>query len=88
MSRVLNNVNARIQFVRWIDVGEPTKRATHHDHKAIAQALKERDVEACVLLLHKHIARRQDDIIDATHKRMVQIFAERAAQARRQTTVE
>lgn len=83
MSRVLNNINARIQFVRWIDVGEPTRQAAHHAHKAIVQALQSRDVEACATLLRKHIARRQDEIIVAAHARMAQLFTQRASLLRR-----
>lgn len=83
MSRVLDNINARIQFVRWIVVGEPTRRAAHHGHKAIVQALKIRDAETCAALLKKHISRRQDEIIEAAHARMAQLFTERAAFRRR-----
>jgi DNA-binding GntR family transcriptional regulator len=83
MSRVLSNINARIQFVRWIDVGEPTRRAAHHAHKAIAQALQKRDAKACASLLGKHIGRRQDEIIEAAHARMAQLFTERASLQRR-----
>lgn len=83
MSRVLVNINARIQFVRWIEVGEPTRRATHHAHAAIAKALKERDAETCAALVSKHIGRRQDEIITAAHTRMAQLFTERASLSRR-----
>lgn len=83
MSRVLGNINARIQFVRWIDVGQPGRRATHHGHKAIVAALKTRDVDACAALLTKHIGRRQDEIIEAAHARMAQLFTERASRLRR-----
>lgn len=83
MSRVLDNINARIQFVRWIDVGQPTRQAAHHTHKAIAQALRNRDAETCARLLRKHIERRQDEIIEAAHARMAQLFTERASLMRR-----
>ncbi|WP_144637288.1 GntR family transcriptional regulator [Bordetella genomosp. 13] len=83
MSRVLSNINARIQFVRWIDVGQPGRRATHQGHNAIVAALKNRDVDTCAALLRKHIGRRQDEIIEAAHARMVQLFTERASRQRR-----
>lgn len=79
MSRVVLNINARIQFVRWINVDKPSKRATHKDHKAVVQALRQRDTEACASLLQKHISRRLDEIIEATHKRIAQIYTERAS---------
>lgn len=83
MSRVLHNINARIQFVRWIEVGEPTRRAAHYSHRAIAQALQRRDVKACEELLGKHIRRRQDEIINAAHTHMSRLFTERATFLRR-----
>lgn len=82
MSRVVANINARIQFVRWINVDKPTKRATHKDHKAVVQALRQRDAEACASLLQKHISRRLDEIIEATHRRIAQIYTERAGLSR------
>ncbi len=83
MCRLLDNINARIQFVRWIDVGKPTRRATHHDHRAIVDALKNGDIEACAARLRKHIERRQDEIIEAAHARIAQLFTERASRTRR-----
>uniref|UniRef100_UPI0039F07D00 GntR family transcriptional regulator n=1 Tax=Bordetella sputigena TaxID=1416810 RepID=UPI0039F07D00 len=82
MSRVLDNINARIQFVRWIDVGAPTRRATHHDHNAIIDALARRDLDACTALLKKHIGRRQDEIVEAAHARVAQLFTQRATRGR------
>lgn len=79
MSRVVYNINARIQFVRWINVDKLTKRATHEDHRAVMQALQQRDAEACASLLKKHISRRLDEIIDATHRRVAQLYTERAS---------
>lgn len=82
MSRVLENINARIQFVRWIDLGAPTRRATHHDHNRIVDALASRDSDACSELLKKHIGRRQDEIVAVAHARLAQLFTERATRSR------
>lgn len=82
MSRVLGNINARIQFVRWIDLGTVTRRATHHDHIAIVQALMARDVATCTALLQKHIGRRQEEIVEAAQARVAQLFMERASRHR------
>lgn len=83
MCRLLDNINARIQFVRWIDLGTPTRQATHHDHKAIVQALKDGNIKSCTARLRKHIGRRQDEIIEAAHTRIAQLFTERASRVRR-----
>lgn len=63
MQQVLRNINARIRFVRWIDIDMGDKRhGVPADHHAIAAALKARDAEQCAVLLEKHINRRQEQI--------------------------
>jgi len=63
MQQVLRNINARIRFVRWIDIDLGDKRhGVPTDHHAIAAALKARDAGQCAALLEKHINRRQEQI--------------------------
>ncbi|MFC4275603.1 GntR family transcriptional regulator [Achromobacter aloeverae] len=81
MSRVLDNINARIQFVRWMDIGATTRKAAHHDHNKIVAVLARRDFDTCCALLKKHIERRQDEIVAAAHARVGQLYTERAARA-------
>jgi hypothetical protein len=77
MARVLHDINARIQFVRWIDLADVTRKATHRDHKAVVKALRERNADACTQLLRKRISCGEDAIVDATHKGLAQIFTAR-----------
>jgi DNA-binding GntR family transcriptional regulator len=74
MLRVLANVNARIRFVRWIDMDRRDRRKTQLEHREVLRALKRRDAGACVALLERHIDRRVDDITAALKEGYAQIY--------------
>ena len=78
MLRVLQNVNARIRFVRWIDMRRGDRRKTQSEHADVLRALRRRDVAKCVALLEKHIDRRQDEITAALKEGYAQIYMSRA----------
>ena len=44
--RALESVNARIHFVRWIDMQQGRRAHTQAEHMRIVQALERRDIEA------------------------------------------
>jgi len=79
MLRVLENVNARIRFVRWIDMHRGDRHQTQVEHAEVLRALKRRDVAQCVALLEKHIDRRLDEITAALKEGYAQIYISRAA---------
>jgi len=81
MLRVLENVNPRIRFVRWIDMHRGDRRKTQVEHADVLRALKRRDATRCVALLEKHIDRRQDEITAALKEGYAQIYMPRAADA-------
>ncbi|MCD0504506.1 GntR family transcriptional regulator [Bordetella petrii] len=81
MMRVLQNVNARIRFVRWIDMRLGDRRSTQLEHRQILQALLARDEAACAALLEKHIDRRLDQITSAIREGYAQIYMGTQAQA-------
>lgn len=62
--RALSNVNARIQFVRWIDMREGHRPYTQAEHTEIAAAIQERNGERAAMLLKQHISRRKDQITE------------------------
>ncbi|AEI83136.1 transcriptional regulator GntR family (plasmid) [Cupriavidus necator N-1] len=62
--RALSNVNARIHYVRWIDMRNGRRPYTQAEHMQIVQALKARDEVALVKLLEGHIARRKEQITE------------------------
>jgi len=74
MLRVLRNVNARIRFVRWIDMDRLNRSKTQREHRDILLAMKARDEEACVSLLERHIDRRLDEITSAIKEGYAQIY--------------
>jgi len=74
MLRVLKNVNARIRFVRWIDMKRADRPASQDEHRRLAHALLARDEAACVAILEKHIGRRMDQIVVAIREGYAQIY--------------
>lgn len=74
MLRVLKNVNARIRFVRWIDMRRADRPASQREHRLLLQALLARDENACAALLEKHIDRRMDQITSAIREGYAQIY--------------
>jgi len=74
MTRVLNNVNARIRFVRWIDMDRGDRKKTQTEHRSVLMRLKRRDEEGCVALLEKHIDRRLDQITAALKEGYARIY--------------
>ncbi|QCI66758.1 GntR family transcriptional regulator [Phreatobacter stygius] len=74
MLRVLRNVNARIRFVRWIDMDRLNRSNTQAEHRAALLAVKARDEAACVSVLEKHIDRRLDQITSAIKEGYAQIY--------------
>ncbi|MDQ8032963.1 MAG: GntR family transcriptional regulator [Bordetella sp.] len=74
MLRVLKNVNARIRFVRWIDMKRADRPASQDEHRRLAQALLARDEAECVAILEKHIGRRMDQIVSAIREGYAQIY--------------
>lgn len=74
MLRVLRNLNARIHFVRWIDMQRGDRPRTQTEHRQTLLALKARDAPACAALLEKHIDRRLDQISSALREGYAQIY--------------
>ena len=74
MLRVLQNINARIRFVRWIDMDRGDRRKTQAEHRKILTALLARKETACVSTLEKHIDRRLDEITSAIKEGYAQIY--------------
>ena len=73
MLNSLRNVNARIQFVRWLDMTE-RRSETQSQHKNIVSALRNRDRRECERLISDHIAHRIDQIFDKVERSYGRIF--------------
>jgi DNA-binding GntR family transcriptional regulator len=78
MLQILRNVNAKIKFVRWIDMDPVSRRpVTQAEHRLILERLKARDEAGCVAALEQHIDRRQDQITAAIREGIAQIYMPR-----------
>jgi DNA-binding GntR family transcriptional regulator len=62
--RSLESVNARIHFVRWIDMRQGRRGHTQAEHLRIVHALRARDDALLQDLIAHHIGRRLDQITD------------------------
>ncbi|MCC2113122.1 MAG: GntR family transcriptional regulator [Hyphomicrobiales bacterium] len=69
----LRNINGRIRFVRWIDA-DAHLATTRGEHGKLLEALKRRDKEACRNTLFNHIAKRQDQVMDAVRACLSRIY--------------
>jgi DNA-binding GntR family transcriptional regulator len=73
MLHFLRNVNARIQFVRWLDM-TGRRSETQSQHKEIVRALRKRDRAECERLITDHITHRLDQIIEKVERSYGRIF--------------
>ena len=76
MLRVLKNVNARIRFVRWIDM-ENKRATTQGEHIAIIEAIARRETAEAVRLLSGHIEKRIDQITAAIREGYARIYMDK-----------
>ncbi|MGE8944053.1 GntR family transcriptional regulator [Leptospira interrogans] len=81
MLRVLQNVNARIRFVRWTDIDRDNRSSTQIEHRAILLAVRERDADEAARVLQKHIDRRLDQINASIRESFAQIYMPSASTA-------
>lgn len=74
MLRILQNINARIRFCRWIDMENGRRAATQNEHAAMLAALKARDGARAAEAMNSHIARRLDQIVDVIREGYARIY--------------
>jgi DNA-binding GntR family transcriptional regulator len=74
MLHVLCNVNARIRFVRWIDMDPAKRPLTQKEHRAVLAALRQKDEQEAIGILERHITRRLDQITSAIRMGIAQIY--------------
>ena len=61
LGRILESIQARIRFVRWIDM-EDRRQVTYGEHASIAEAILARDAERARTLITRHVERRAEQI--------------------------
>lgn len=74
MARALRVINARIHFVRWIDLDERGHSA-FSEHLQILDAIEARDVAQCTSLTDEHISWRMEEITRVIHAGVVKLYA-------------
>jgi DNA-binding GntR family transcriptional regulator len=73
--RALKSINARIHFVRWMDLEREERRArTYNEHGQLIAALKARDEAGALRILAAHIERRRDQIAEVIKAGVVRLF--------------
>lgn len=78
--RMLEGINARIRFVRRIEIENPSRRVTTFDeHLAVAEALKARDKGLAVRRMSDHIAVAVADAVAAMKEGLARIYMGRLA---------
>lgn len=73
MLNSLRNINARIQFVRWLDMTE-RRAETQSQHAHIVAALRKRDLSESERLISEHIAHRLEQIFEKVERSYGRIF--------------
>ncbi|MDX6750221.1 GntR family transcriptional regulator [Geminicoccaceae bacterium 1502E] len=73
LTRILENLNDRIHFMRWINM-EGRRRATQSEHLRILELVQARDAAAAVEQMRRHISLRQDQIIEMIRKGYAHIY--------------
>lgn len=74
LRRMLESLNERIRFIRWLDMAQVGRDSTQQEHLAILQALRQRDGEAGERQLSSHIALRREQIVDAITRGLARIY--------------
>lgn len=72
--RLMQWLNQRIRFMRWISMDSRVRNCTQAQHQALLDALKERNPDRIELLVKDHISLRQDQIVTAVTKGLAHIF--------------
>jgi DNA-binding GntR family transcriptional regulator len=72
--RILQNINARIRFCRWIDMENGRRSTTQSEHAGVLSALKARDQKKCAEAMNNHIGRRLDQIVDVIREGYARIY--------------
>jgi len=72
----IRSINARIRYVRLIDLEEKPRSRSLGDHVALAQALKTRNVLETNNILREHITRKMPDIVDVVRRAIARIHVE------------
>ena len=74
--RILDNINSRIHFVRWVDMKKRFEKSYYAEHPAIAKAIADRDVDTAVATMEAHVARRSEEITAVVREGFAQLYVQ------------
>lgn len=74
LRRMLDVLNARIRFIRWIDMENVGRNTTQKEHLQILKALQARDEAAAQEALKSHIGLRREQIVAAITQGLARIY--------------
>jgi DNA-binding GntR family transcriptional regulator len=75
LSHMLNNISARLYFVRLVFMGKEHRRLdTCEEHQTILIALKQRNADVCVELMQSHINRLQKQLAEVIRESITLIY--------------
>jgi DNA-binding GntR family transcriptional regulator len=75
--RLLENINARIQFVRRINLEDDTRRRNGFaEHRQLLELLSAGQSQAAADLVRRHLMLNADQALDAIRKGLARIYAE------------
>jgi DNA-binding GntR family transcriptional regulator len=74
LTEALKSVNARIRFVRLIDMeGRPRSRSLG-DHVSVARALEARDADSAIAGIQQHVSRKLQDMVQVVRRGIARIY--------------
>ncbi|WP_350334554.1 GntR family transcriptional regulator [Coralliovum pocilloporae] len=71
--RMLDNINARIRYIRWIDM-EDRRTVTPTDHRAIVESIQTRAPDQAADAMRRHIERRSEEATSAVRRAYSQLY--------------
>ena len=74
LRRMLVSLNERIRFIRWLDMESVGRTSTQHEHLAILESIRARDLYASERLMAAHIGLRREQIVDAIARGLARIY--------------
>ncbi|HEU5415385.1 MAG TPA: GntR family transcriptional regulator, partial [Candidatus Angelobacter sp.] len=76
LAETLRSVNARIRFVRLIDMEDRPRSRSLGDHVTVARALEARDAETAIKAIEEHVTRKLQDMVQVVRRGIARIYVE------------
>lgn len=74
LTEMLRGVNARIRFVRLIDMEDRPRSRSLGDHVTVARALQARDAESAIQAIQEHVSRKLQDMVQVVRRGIARIY--------------